>query len=220
MLIDAAILNCNYESTSNSDLGNVYECKAELLQLDQNDTIVKSITKICERYKDKSSVNQLKIQNQNLTKVPSEIESFFSNLKSLIITNTSITAVRNENLRNFTNLVYLDLSSNQIHEISSDVFSNNQKLKFIYLKSNFLNSISIRTFDGLTSLKTIDLRNNSDVNYYAATESEVLFLKEQIFAANMLKLFENLDRRMEKLEKKDDFDSKIQVDAMRNNLRF
>ena len=220
ILIDAAILNCDYDSIRNNELGNVYECKAELLQINENDTTIKSITKICDRYKSKSDVTQLKIVNQNIAKFPLEIENFFKNLKALIITNTSISEVKNDNLKNFTNLAYLDLSNNKISDISSDLFFNNQKLKYIYLKSNFINSISIGTFDGLASLKTIDLRNNTDVNYYASNENEVLLVKEKVFTTYMLMLFEYLNQRLNKLEKKDDLENKIKVDIMKNNLKF
>ena len=190
-----AILNCEYGREYYDGNGQLYQCKGELLQLNENDTIIKSVTKPTNNYYNLNDVRRIRIEDQNLIRFPSDVEKFFKNIEAIIVKNTSIKDISNEILRVFPSLTYLDLSNNQISAIPNNLFIYNEKLEKIDLPGNKINFLAPDTFDGLKSLKVIDLRNNTGINEIASTSDEINYFKIKLLVKNLEK------RQTETMEK-------------------
>ncbi|CAH1727520.1 unnamed protein product [Chironomus riparius] len=193
---NGAILNCDYSEHYNEKLNkHLYQCKGELLQLNENDTIIKSVTKPSNRQSSMSYVVELIIENQNLIRFPSDAENFFEELKFITVKNASIKNISNEILKAFPSLVELDLSINQISVIPKDLFIYNENLQFIYFAENRINFLSPESFDGLKSLKVIDFMKNTGINEIASTPDEISYFKIKLLVKNLEK------RQTETMEK-------------------
>ena len=127
-----AILNCDYSSNDLSEFGDFYQCNGELLQLNENDTIIKSVTKPSDNYISLRDVTELRIENQNLIRFPSNAEKFFKIIQVITVKNATIKDISNEMLKDFSSLIYLDLSINQISVIPKDLFIYNQNIYTIH----------------------------------------------------------------------------------------
>jgi len=188
-------LNCDYSNTYYDRSSQLYQCKGELLQLNENDTIIKSVTKTSDSYRTLNDVEHLRIEDQYLIRFPSDVEKFFKNIEAITVKNTSIKDISNEILRVFPSLFYLDLSNNKISAIQNNLFIYNEKLQTINLSGNNIKFIAPETFDGLTSLKTINLRNNTGINEIASTSDEINYFKMKLLVKNLEK------RQTETMEK-------------------
>lgn len=195
---NGAILNCEYSLNYHNefDVNNeYYQCKGEVLQLNENDTTIKSVTKPTDSYKTLSDVQELRIENQKLIRFPSDDGKYFKSIYALTVKNTTITDIANENLKHFPLLNYLDLSSNQISVISKDLFIFNENLNFINFARNNIVFLNPETFDGLKSLKVIDFSNNIGINEQVASSDAINYFKIKLLIKNLEK------RQTETMEK-------------------
>jgi len=104
-------------------------------------------------------LTQLSIFNSPLTHVPRSI-CRLTTLTQLHLDNNRLTRLPDNCLTNFTALTSLSASRNNITELQDGLFGGLHTLKTLDLRNNYLSSIGSRVLNIFTSLKTLDLSNN------------------------------------------------------------
>lgn len=107
--VSAIALDCSYGMTLFSAIGTVYTCHARVL-FDGNENVT-SVYGTHETGKGHDDVKALSIVSQNLSFVPTNIESFFGNIIVFDLYLNVITSLSNRHLIPFPSLQYLSLSS-------------------------------------------------------------------------------------------------------------
>lgn len=133
----------------------------------------------------KKSVQQVIIQNSNLTFVPFEVFSIFPNVKTFNASenNSNLMDLKSKDLRGATKLEELYLDNNKIVMLVADNFFEAQNLRHLGLSNNRVTYIEDHAFNQMTSLKTLHLHNNlletiTSKAFSGADNLEVLTLQD------------------------------------------
>ena len=102
----------------------------------------------------------LRLNNNQLTSLPSNIFSGLTGLLSLQLNNNQLTSLPSGIFSGLTNLQYLYLNNNQLTSLPSNIFSGLTSLQYLYLNYNQLTSLPSGLFSGLTSLQRVWIDNN------------------------------------------------------------
>lgn len=133
----------------------------------------------------KKNVQQVIIQNSNLTFVPFEVFSIFPNIRVFKASesNSNLVDLNSKDLAGATKLEELHLDNNKIVMLLADTFVEALMLRHIGLSNNRITYIEDRAFSSMTALKTLHLQNNlletiSSKAFYGADNLEVLTLQD------------------------------------------
>lgn len=118
-----------------------------------------------EAFKNCSSVQDLSLQGNKLSHVPSAVRSL-QFLKSLDLSNNTIYNLANSTLRDLRQLQTLNLSFNKIGNITRGAFLHMFPLISLDLSKNHIQSIQHGVFDDTPSLRELNLSENelADIN--------------------------------------------------------
>lgn len=103
-------------------------------------------------------------KQDNVTKIPRHIGSFYINVESLHISFTSIDHVSPDDFKDLEKLQVLDLYANKVSVIRGDLFANNPKLHFISFGLNPLEVVSRKTFDAVKNLNRLYLASSGCID--------------------------------------------------------
>ena len=81
------------------------------------------------------------VQSQNVHYLPTEISSFFLNVKSFRVSFSKLKEISKNDLKAFTNLMELSLSGNDLEKLDGDLFEHNRKLEYLNLDYNKLKHV-------------------------------------------------------------------------------
>ena len=104
-----------------------------------------------------SATNQYEgiyIQLLNVHYLPTEIGSFFLNIKSFAVYNSKLKEITKNDLKAFTNLMELYLYSNDLEKLDGDLFEHNRELQYLYLNNNKLKSVGEELLRNLNLIET------------------------------------------------------------------
>lgn len=108
--------------------------------------------------KEPNRVYNLDLSEQNLTKIPKEIEAF-KNLTNLKLSDNRITDL-GEALKSLEHLIFVELSGNQLRKVDFTIFKkSNQSLEEIWLRDNRLTNID-STINCLENLLVLNIGQN------------------------------------------------------------
>lgn len=138
-----------------------YNCKAENLKIENQDTAVTDIKGSHLASKSNSNVAVLYIPSSNCIKsIPSGISRFFPNLKKLEATDGSLKYLSQKSFAGLNSLQTIDIRGNLLSKIPDDTFDNLPKLEILILNENRIQKIELNTFEKLLSLKKVLLSEN------------------------------------------------------------
>lgn len=122
-------------------------------------------------------IKSVKIDDQIMRHLPTNMGTVFPNLTSLIIHSAKLGFIERSNLKDMTNLKTIDLTGNQIEIIPRDAFYELPNIEHIRLADNNLTSIHEDLFvnnpklrvlkssgNSITTMNTGQFRNNRDLN--------------------------------------------------------
>lgn len=137
----------------------------------QQITELRVLTAVISKY-DTQFIEQLNLNSQVMHFLPTNISSFFPNLKH-IEAHGKIKMIYRENFAGLKNLEELNLNNNDIEFITDDeIFRDNQKLIRVMLQNNKIRKISENVFVQLKELMILTLnRNECTDNYFSKIEN-------------------------------------------------
>lgn len=136
-----------------------------LTRLDANNKNIKDIIGI--NYA--TNLQTLNLNNNQLTKLDSQIFKGLTNLQNLLINNNQLATIDQKAFEGLISLQYLYLSGNQLTNIVNKTFEGLTSIDTISIANNKLKNIDPQAFEGLTSLQTIWLDDNQLTKLDSAT---------------------------------------------------
>ncbi|GBL92884.1 Toll-like receptor 6 [Araneus ventricosus] len=130
-----------------------------------------------DAFKNCSSVEDLALQGNNLSYVPTALKSL-QFLKTLNLNNNTIRNLNNSSFQDLKQLRRLSLSQNQIGNLTRDTFKHLRSLKAIDLSKNNIHKLDHGIFDEGEALNIIDLSDNylTDINGLFMNLKSLMFL--------------------------------------------
>ncbi|GIY72477.1 toll-like receptor 6 [Caerostris extrusa] len=130
-----------------------------------------------DAFKNCSSVEDLTLQGNNLSHVPTALKSL-QFLKTLNINNNTISSLNNSSFQDLKQLRHLSISQNQISNLTREVFRQLPSLKTVDLSKNKIHNLEHGLFDDGEALNTIDLSDNylADINGLFMNLKSLVFL--------------------------------------------
>ncbi|GIY81710.1 toll-like receptor Tollo [Caerostris darwini] len=130
-----------------------------------------------DAFKNCSSVEDLTLQGNNLSHVPTALKSL-QFLKTLNISNNTISSLNNSSFQDLKQLRHLSISQNQISNLTREVFRQLPSLKTVDLSKNKIHNLEHGLFDDGEALNTIDLSDNylADINGLFMNLKSLVFL--------------------------------------------
>lgn len=124
----------------------------------------------------------MNISNHELqtNKIPSNINTFFPNLKILDLKNTSIAQLSQSDISPFTKLEILILWNNLIKILDGKVFSLNPALTYIDFENNLLTNTGTKLLEPLTKLQYAFFSKNICTDIYVSNATEASAAKFKI----------------------------------------
>ena len=105
--------------------------------------------------------------------VPSNIDAFFPNIKSVQFFKTQLTSISANDLNQFPNLKSLYVHHNNLTILEGDLFDGTPNLRFINFDYNPFQNISQNLIDGLDQLKEAWFFIAGCLNFYAQTPAQL-----------------------------------------------
>lgn len=153
-------------------LGNSYECGVTVVQQGDSSAL-QSVRGSHTGNRRNSDVVALNLENQILTKIPTNIEIFFPNLKGIRWHLSSLFTLTASDLKPFPGLMVLEMAGNQIQTLDGDLFKHNQLLSWINFENNLIRIVGDGLLDELYYLKFAAFGSNYCINYSATIQSEI-----------------------------------------------
>lgn len=122
-----------------------------------------------------NDVHALLIQSQNLPIVPTNIKTFFPNIRALQFHNNSISNISNNHLISFPNLQYLNLQTNKISLLDSNLFNGLTSMRVIIFNYNNIKHVGHDI--NLPDSGTIYFNGNACMDQQATTPEQIVTLK-------------------------------------------
>lgn len=176
---NALIFECNFSNKSWPYVGTVYQCKAKLQKSDGlTDLHLQDVEGKHSKGMINSNVEALEVKNQDINRIPSNINAFFANIKALQWQKSKMLTITNDDLEQFPNLIYLDLESNLFTSLESELFSGTRHLAYISFSSNKLEQIGFGLLTGLDGLTEAWFQSNPCINRFETTQGRMSILNQ------------------------------------------
>lgn len=168
-------LNCTYGIGTYDVIGNIYRCDAKLLFDGQSIDNVTAVYGSHQSGKGYSDVLGLKIENQRMEFVPTNIKAFFPNIKVLMFQNNAISSISNSYLMTFPNLEYLSLHTNKLTSLDSNLLSGLNSMKFVTFSVNSIKHVGHDFV--LPNTSRIYFNSNKCISKEATTAAQITELR-------------------------------------------
>jgi len=175
---NAIYFDCDYSTPYWYVVGNVYTCKARVLPIGGND-LLGVMGNHMNGYSN-NRVEGLRIDNQQISSLPTGIAKIFPNLKTLSVYNSQLKTINKEDLKPFPNLRLINFNSNQLEVLDGDLFVGTPNLEFIDFGHNKIKNVGSGLLGPLTKLTTAYFHINICINQYVTSTSAIVTLKQNL----------------------------------------
>ena len=183
LAVSSIEIECLFGSSNWDDfVNNPYRCY--VLSVSKVDETV--ITRISGTHIDgrsNSDVNVIDWQDNAVGFVPSNIDAFFPNIKSVQFFKTQLTSISANDLNQFPNLESLYMYFNNLNILEEDLLIGTPNLKLINFGYNPLQNISQNLIDGLDQLEEATFYDAGCLNFDAQTPAQFEELR-RMFVTN------------------------------------
>lgn len=169
----AMALDCTFGDSSFGLIGSRYACSARVL-FDGNEKI-SAVYGLHQSGREDDDVQGLRIESQNIPFLPTNIETFFPNIRALGFYNNSISSVSNNHLIPFLNLEYLSLHTNKIASLDSKLFAGLTSMRFVDFAYNNIKHLGHDI--ELPDSGSIYFNSNPCISQFATTPEQIVTLK-------------------------------------------
>lgn len=135
-----------------------------------------------------SQVQVLKMHDQLVRSLPSDLDYFFPKLSILQIWSCGLRAIVQRDISPFTELLEISISKNELEVLPSNLFEKNPKILKIDFSRNRLKHVGFNLLQPLTSLMYADFYQNDCINEgnFNGLENLVRKLRRKCLLADML----------------------------------
>lgn len=180
--VQSAIFRCSFDEADWFIVGRRYSCIVEEIQFAE----VAEVTQILGDHmlgRRNAEVEAFRMLNNDLVSMlPRNIESFFPNLLVLDLRRSGLTSITAEDLSHWPDLSVFFAGSNEIEEIDGDLFQNSPRLSWIDFFNNLISNIGVNLLSNLNELTYVDFGHNPCINIWANTPEGIENLKAQLLA--------------------------------------
>jgi hypothetical protein len=174
-------LNCEFSSENEYQvIGKVYRCDSKNLSTTTEDDTVTETSGDHETGKDDTDVRLLKIEQQNIPRLPKNLNKFFPDLVGLIIDSSNLRVISKHDLSAFSKLNILFIGHNRIENLDADTFEETPDIEWLVFTDNFTKRISDDVLKSLSKLNFANFLRNTYINRKAVNGHEIELLKEEI----------------------------------------
>ena len=156
----------------------------------------------------KNATNQYEgfyVKHQNVHYLPTEIGSFFLNVRSFTVVGSKLKEITKNDLKAFTNLKELKLAYNDLEKLDGDLFEHNRKLEYLNLDYNKLKHVGEELLQNL-NLAVTEFSNSGCINAYSYSTSTTSMIIQKLInqcpSTQDMKIRMNLKEDFKKLETK------------------
>lgn len=167
----AVTFNCTYSEYYHSDLGETYECLAQVTTRG-NPHVLKSVIGKHLPGKTLNDVTSLKIVEQNMPVIPNNIDLKLGNLSQLLIINSNLSKLTNEGFLTISTGDKFVAFKNEITYLPGNLLKNSN-VKWFNASGNPIQHIGRNFLANAKHLLTADLRNSGCVSKYANTPEDL-----------------------------------------------
>lgn len=172
--------HCNYDTLVIYLLrSEVYRCRPEISFEESEATTLESVTGSHWPGRRNSDVEDLNVQDQNLTAVPNNIDEFFPNLKSLSIWHSNLMTITADDLK-FPSLLMIGIWNNPLLSLDGNLFASTPNLFWIDFSSNQIEHVGQDLLKNLNALIYANFINNPCISHLATSRDDVLRLNDQL----------------------------------------
>lgn len=199
-------INCDFSYIENC-VRNCYQCTVQKLIITKQNQTVTAINGL-HLNPDDSNGNavSLKIIEQVVAFIPSELHQHFPYLSILKIWSSELRSISQEDIRYMKFLTDLSLSGNYLETLDSNLFQFNHRLIIIDFTRNRLKHIGANIFKPLKNIISVDFYQNYCINNGARYIFDALKdeLKEKCQATSemMVKELLSLSNEIDRLNRK------------------
>lgn len=173
-------MQCNFEMKSWANMGNVYTCSVNDLNVVNNGERVNSIEGSHMEGKSNADVIKLNIDNASCKYLPQGFEVFFPNLKGLRVAASGLEYLKQSDLSAFPKLINCDMFNNHLKTLGDDLFSKNLDLEYLYFGDNQINNVGYNIFEALSNLHTAVFQGNQCIRSNAYSADEIITLQKKL----------------------------------------
>lgn len=177
-LSQAVTFTCRYSiGQPRAIIGSVYECNPIVAA---SGTVLENVTGTHLENKTNADVEFLYIVQQNLTYVPSNIETFFPNLKGIQYYISNLQQISANDLKPFPQLLLFYVHTGFITSLDADLFKHTPDLQWLGFFRNKIEHIGVNLLGNLTGLQHIHLGENPCIDTYANHPDTIIELNQQL----------------------------------------
>lgn len=180
-LSKAVTFTCRYKiGQPRAIIGAVYECNPIVVASASGTTVLENVTGTHLEKKTNADVEFLYIVSQNLTYVPSDIETFFPNLKGIQYYISNLEHISANDLKPFPQLLTFYVHTGFISRLDADLFKYTPNLQWLGFFRNKIEHIGVNLIGNLTELQHIHLGENVCIDTYANRPDTIIELNQQL----------------------------------------
>jgi hypothetical protein len=180
-ITSASVIQCSFTSMSWYSSGVLYSCYGGFLNSGSPEAL-QNVLGTHSNALSNSEVKAIYFNRQSMKKIPSNLSSYFPNLRVISCINSGLSLISSDDLKPFTHLEYLTLSSNDIVKISGDLFKFNPNIQGIIFANNKLKEVGKNLIAGLNQLRFADFQSNPCINGYAESPASFAALNSELSA--------------------------------------
>ncbi|KAL7027054.1 hypothetical protein ACKWTF_005282 [Chironomus riparius] len=124
--------------------------------------------------KENKDVKIVQISNQNLLKMPRELELFFPNIEGFFINFCNLSSINKEDLQPYKKLKYFSVRNNLFTRIEGNLFQFSPKLQFVSFGYNKIGEIGNLLLDKLNYLQIASFIKNKCIDRIAINDTSAI----------------------------------------------
>jgi hypothetical protein len=177
---DSIIITCNFQLWDfGIGLGIIYECDSMAVENSGNLTIIEEIRGSHMSGKTNANVLGFWERSGNLNYIPSNLNSFFPNIRGFHSANSPLLKVSASDLQPFPNLVRFSVITAHFTSIEGDLFQHTRNLRRVEFNRGRLTSVGENLIHGLNQLTFMQFFNPC-LNFTANTPDLMLKMKQNL----------------------------------------
>lgn len=172
-------LECKFDNNFWVITGPLYTCAGTAVSTDETFNVTK-VSNSHLQGKKNSDVNGFFIFTQPITRMPSNINKFFSNIRAIHLKETKINQLTIEDLRPFPKLEVFACWHSEIETLDGDVFKYNTLLQHLNLNNNLITNIGPNLLTPLSILHQFSIESNLCTNEAARSAEGVALISKKL----------------------------------------
>jgi hypothetical protein len=177
---EGVVITCNFDFMIwSSGIGTVYTCSLHSVENTGNLQIIEEVYGTHLSEKSNADVLGVYEYSQKLSYIPTNLASFFPNLKGLLFSSPLLRIIASD-IKPFPNLLRFVSSNGEFTSIDGDLFQETRRIQVIEFHNGKLKNVGENLLDGLNSLIFVKFANTPCINFNANTPQTILELEPKL----------------------------------------